>query len=38
MPLIDDIVSDFGLLDEWEDRYRYLIELGRDLDPLPQAW
>ena len=36
MPLIDDIVSDFGLLDEWEDRYRYLIELGRDLDPLPE--
>ena len=36
MPLIDDIVSDFGLHDEWEDRYRYLIELGRDLDPLPE--
>ena len=32
---IDDIRADFALLDEWEDRYRYLIELGRGLAPLP---
>ncbi len=32
----DDIVADFEFLDEWEDRYRYVIELGRSLDPLPQ--
>ena len=32
---IDAIKSDFDLLDEWEDRYRYLIELGRALPPLP---
>ena len=31
----DDIVADFEFLDEWEDRYRYVIELGRTLDPLP---
>ena len=37
MPIIDDIEKDFELLDEWEDRYRYLIELGRGLDPLPDA-
>jgi cysteine desulfuration protein SufE len=37
MSLIDDIISDFELLDEWEDRYRYLIELGRKLEPLPDA-
>ena len=30
-----DIVEDFEFLDEWEDRYRYVIELGRKLDPLP---
>lgn len=30
----DAIRSDFELLDEWEDRYRYLIELGRGLAPL----
>ncbi len=34
---IDRIVEDFFLLDEWEDRYRYVIELGRALPPLPDA-
>ncbi|MCC7252350.1 SufE family protein [Hyphomicrobium sp.] len=29
--------SDFELLDDWEDRYRYIIELGRTLPPLPDA-
>ena len=37
MSVIEDIINDFSLLDEWEDRYRYLIELGRDLEPLPEA-
>lgn len=37
MSLLDDVISDFELLDEWEDRYRYLIELGRKLEPLPDA-
>lgn len=31
-----DIKSDFELLDDWEDRYRYVIELGRALPPLPE--
>jgi|SRR5262245_2726338 len=34
---IDAIRSDFALLDDWEDRYRYVIELGRALPPLPDA-
>jgi cysteine desulfuration protein SufE len=34
---IDELVSDFALLDEWEDRYRYVIELGKDLDTLPES-
>lgn len=34
---IETIRADFALLDEWEDRYRYLIELGRGLPPLPEA-
>lgn len=34
---IEDIRADFALLDDWEDRYRYLIELGRNLAPLPDA-
>lgn len=33
----DDIFADFELLDDWEDRYRYVIELGRELEPLPEA-
>ncbi len=31
---LKDIQSDFEFLDEWEDRYRYVIELGRGLEPL----
>jgi cysteine desulfuration protein SufE len=34
---IDDIIANFALLDDWDDRYRYLIELGRALEPLPEA-
>lgn len=30
----DDLKSDFALLDDWEDRYRYIIELGRGLSPM----
>jgi cysteine desulfuration protein SufE len=33
----DEILADFELLDDWEDRYRYVIELGRKLEPLPDA-
>ena len=32
---IDEITENFALLDEWDDRYRYIIELGRTLAPLP---
>lgn len=35
LPSIDEIVSNFELLDDWEERYRYLIELGRQMEPLP---
>jgi len=31
------ILENFSLLDEWDDRYRYLIELGRTLEPLDDA-
>ncbi|MDQ0512750.1 SufE family protein [Ancylobacter amanitiformis] len=34
---IDRIIEDFELLDNWDDRYRYLIELGRTLAPFPEA-
>ena len=31
---IAEIIDNFSLLDDWDDRYRYLIELGRELPPL----
>ena len=37
MTAIDEIIENFTLLDEWDDRYRYVIELGRTLAPLPEA-
>jgi cysteine desulfuration protein SufE len=37
MTSIDEIIDNFSLLDDWDDRYRYVIELGRTLAPLPDA-
>jgi cysteine desulfuration protein SufE len=34
---IDEILDNFSVLDDWDDRYRYLIELGRALPPLAEA-
>jgi cysteine desulfuration protein SufE len=34
---LDEIIESFNYLDEWEDRYRYLIELGRGLEPMDDA-
>lgn len=36
-PAVEEIVENFAMLDDWDDRYRYLIELGRTLEPLPEA-
>ncbi len=36
-PGIERIFEDFEFLDEWEDRYRYVIDLGRDLPPFPES-
>jgi cysteine desulfuration protein SufE len=33
----EDILANFELLDDWEDRYRYVIELGRRLEALPES-
>jgi cysteine desulfuration protein SufE len=33
---LDEIIDNFSLLEEWDDRYRYLIELGRGLSPLSE--
>src|ERR1043165_2876532 len=37
MSAIDEIVQNFELLEEWDDRYRYVIELGRGLAPLAES-
>jgi cysteine desulfuration protein SufE len=34
---IDEIADNFGLFEDWEDRYRYLIDLGGRLPPMPEA-
>ena len=34
----EDIVADFEFMDDWEDRYRYVIELGKAMDPLDDAF
>ena len=34
---IAEIIDNFSVLDDWDDRYRYLIELGRQLPPLAQS-
>jgi cysteine desulfuration protein SufE len=37
IPTLPEIQETFALLDNWEDRYAYLIDLGRQLPPFPQA-
>lgn len=37
MQTIDAIRDDFALLDDWEDRYRYVIELGEALPTFPDT-
>ena len=34
---IEEIISNFSFLDDWEDKYRYLIELGEGLTPFPDS-
>lgn len=37
MPAIEDIEENFALLEDWDDRYRYVIELGRQLPPMTET-
>ena len=34
---IEQIVDDLSFFDDWEDRYRYLIDLGRELPGIPES-
>jgi len=34
----DELIEDFELFDEWEDKYAYIIELGKKLSPLDEKY
>ena len=36
MMTIDELIENFDLLDDWEDKYRYIIDLGARMDVLPE--
>jgi len=36
IPAIDDLIENFAFLDDWEERYSYVLELGKALEPLPE--
>jgi len=36
LPSFDDIAADFAFIDDWDEKYRYLIDLGRQLPPLTE--
>ena len=36
-PAFEEIVEDFEFLDDWEDRYRYVIDMGKAMEPLDDA-
>lgn len=36
-PDFEEIVEDFEFLEDWEDRYRFVIDMGKAMDPLPDA-
>ena len=35
--VLNDLIEDFDLFDDWEDRIAYVIDMGKDLPPLPEA-
>ena len=35
-PALEDVRSSFAFFEDWEDRYRFLIDLGRAMPPLPE--
>lgn len=35
---VDELIETFSLFDNWEDRYSYIIDLGKKLPPLPEKF
>lgn len=36
-PAFEELVEDFEFLDDWEDRYRHVIDQGKAMEPLAEA-
>lgn len=34
----DELIEEFGLFEDWADKYEYLIDLGKKLAPMPEAF
>lgn len=34
---VDEIIEDFGLFEDWSDKYEYIISLGKELEPMSDA-
>lgn len=37
LPSTDDIVDDLEFFDDWEERYKYIIDLGKELSPMDES-
>lgn len=37
IPEVADIIEDLGFFDDWEERYKYIIDLGKELPPMDSA-
>ncbi|MBL1146291.1 MAG: SufE family protein [Pseudomonadota bacterium] len=35
---VEELLENFALFEDWEDRYQYLIELGKNLPPMPEDY
>lgn len=35
-PNLEELIVNFSLFDDWEERYKYLIDLGKNLDPMDE--
>jgi len=34
----DELIEEFGLFEDWADKYEYLIDLGKKLKPMPEEF
>ena len=36
-PTLEELIENFSLFDDWEERYKYLIDLGKELKPMAES-